>query len=86
MTGTASDRAALAAIITRTRYLLLDFDGPVCSIFAGLPAPTVAEELRKLFTPDQLFTSPAAKGGRFIPCRLRVQLVPESRQDHGLIL
>jgi phosphoglycolate phosphatase len=54
MTGTASDRAALAAIITRTRYLLLDFDGPVCSIFAGLPAPTVAEELRKLFTPDQL--------------------------------
>jgi phosphoglycolate phosphatase len=54
MTGTASDRAALAAIIIRTRYLLLDFDGPVCSIFAGLPAPTVAEELRKLFTPEQL--------------------------------
>jgi phosphoglycolate phosphatase len=54
MTGTASDRAALAVVVTRTRYLLLDFDGPVCSIFAGLPAPTVAEELRKLFTPDQL--------------------------------
>jgi phosphoglycolate phosphatase len=54
MTGTASDRAALAAVVTRTHYLLLDFDGPVCSIFAGLPAPTVAEELRKLFTPEQL--------------------------------
>jgi HAD superfamily hydrolase (TIGR01509 family) len=27
--------------------LLLDFDGPVCSIFAGLPAPHVAGELVK---------------------------------------
>ena len=25
--------------------LLLDFDGPVCSIFAGYPAPRVAAEL-----------------------------------------
>jgi phosphoglycolate phosphatase len=47
-------RADLAAIIARTRYLLLDFDGPVCSIFAGLPAPDVADQLRKLFTPGQL--------------------------------
>jgi HAD superfamily hydrolase (TIGR01662 family) len=54
MTGTSNDRAALAAIVTRTRYLLIDFDGPVCSIFAGLPASTVAEELRKLFTANQL--------------------------------
>ena len=44
----------LGAIVARTRYLLLDFDGPVCSIFAGLPAPEVADELRKLFTPKQL--------------------------------
>lgn len=28
--------------------LLLDFDGPVCSIFAGLPAPRVAGELVEL--------------------------------------
>ena len=54
MTGTDTDRAALAAIVTRTRYLLLDFDGPVCSIFAGLPAPTVADQLRKLFIAEQL--------------------------------
>ena len=31
------------------RHLLLDFDGPICSIFAGLPAATVADRLRKLF-------------------------------------
>jgi phosphoglycolate phosphatase len=54
MTAPGNDRAALAAIVTRTRYLLLDFDGPVCSIFAGLPAPTVADQLRKRFTADQL--------------------------------
>jgi len=39
---------ALAEIIGRTRYLLLDFDGPICSVFAGLPAPIVASRLRNL--------------------------------------
>ena len=48
-----TDDAGLGAIIARTRYLLLDFDGPICSIYAGLPAPTVAEKLRQLF-PDEL--------------------------------
>ncbi len=47
MTGTT-----LSAILARTRHLLLDFDGPICSIFAGLPASVVADRLRKLFPPD----------------------------------
>jgi len=38
----------LASIIEHARVLLIDFDGPICSIFAGYPAPTVAEELRQL--------------------------------------
>lgn len=38
----------LVELLRRTRVLLLDFDGPVCSIFAGRPAPTVANELRDL--------------------------------------
>jgi HAD superfamily hydrolase (TIGR01662 family) len=57
MTSPGTDTAALGAIIARTRYLLLDFDGPICSIYAGLPAPTVAEKLRKLFPgelPDEI--------------------------------
>ena len=49
MTSPGTDAAALGAIIARTRYLLLDFDGPICSIYAGLPAPTVADKLRQLF-------------------------------------
>jgi phosphoglycolate phosphatase len=38
----------LDTIVSRTRHLLLDFDGPICSIYAGLPAVTVAGRLRKL--------------------------------------
>jgi hypothetical protein len=36
----------LNATMRATRYLLLDFDGPICSIFAGLPAPVVAQRLK----------------------------------------
>ena len=61
MTSPGTDAAGLSAIISRTRYLLLDFDGPICSIYAGLPAPTVAAQLRKLFPgdlPDDIANSP----------------------------
>ncbi|MFF0343483.1 HAD family hydrolase [Kribbella sp. NPDC004875] len=39
---------ALAAILRRSPVILLDFDGPVCSVFAGYPAPQITEELRAL--------------------------------------
>jgi len=45
MTGTK-----LRQIIAATRHLLLDFDGPVCSIFAGTPAAVVARQLRDSLT------------------------------------
>lgn len=54
MIPAASGAADLAAIVARTRYLLLDFDGPICSIFSGLPASAVTEKLRKLLPADQL--------------------------------
>lgn len=38
----------LADVMSRSRYLLFDFDGPICSIFAGLPAPKVAAHLREM--------------------------------------
>lgn len=41
-------RSNLTLIAKRTRYLLLDFDGPVCAVFAGHPAKAVAAELRLL--------------------------------------
>ena len=54
MTTADAHAADLGAILARTRYLLIDFDGPICSIYAGLPAPRVAAQLRKLFTGRQL--------------------------------
>ncbi|MFF3854700.1 HAD family hydrolase [Micromonospora sp. NPDC002575] len=39
---------ALAAIVARARVVLLDFDGPVCSVFARHPASAVADGLRQL--------------------------------------
>jgi hypothetical protein len=37
----------LREIIRNSRHLLLDFDGPICSIFAGTPAPVIAAQLRQ---------------------------------------
>ena len=48
MTSPAANSSDLDAIVSRTRHLLLDFDGPVCSVFAGLPAHIIADRLRKL--------------------------------------
>ena len=50
MTTSSPTGATVDDIIARTSYVLLDFDGPVCDIYAGLPAATVAERLRKLLT------------------------------------
>jgi phosphoglycolate phosphatase len=37
-----------ADILARAHTLLLDFDGPVCAVFAGIPAPVVADQLRQV--------------------------------------
>lgn len=42
--------AALDDILRRTRHLLMDFDGPICSLFAGTPTASVADRLRKVIT------------------------------------
>jgi HAD superfamily hydrolase (TIGR01549 family) len=41
---------SLTEVVAGAKALLLDFDGPVCSVFAGYPAPRIAEELRGLLT------------------------------------
>ncbi|WP_432981585.1 HAD family hydrolase [Dactylosporangium sp. CA-233914] len=38
----------LRSLLARSRAILLDFDGPVCSIFSGYPAPLIAAELLNL--------------------------------------
>ena len=61
MTSPGIDAASLGAVISRTRYLLLDFDGPICSIYAGLTDATVAAQLRKLIPgelPEEIASTP----------------------------
>jgi phosphoglycolate phosphatase len=45
-----SQDAALVKVMGSSRHLLFDFDGPICSIFAGLRAPLVAAHLSKALT------------------------------------
>jgi len=40
------DPEVLRRILADTEALLLDFDGPICSVFAGFPAHVVADQLR----------------------------------------
>jgi phosphoglycolate phosphatase len=42
---TAATVGALARLLARTRYLLLDFDGPICAFFAGRPVRELVVEL-----------------------------------------
>lgn len=37
----------LVEVLGRARAVLFDFDGPICSVFAGEPAPGVARDLRE---------------------------------------
>ncbi|MFF5975729.1 HAD family hydrolase [Streptomyces sp. NPDC012769] len=39
---------ALASLLLRCDAVLFDFDGPICHVFEGLPAPRVAQELSTL--------------------------------------
>ena len=48
MTPPIDDPEAIRSILGTTEALLLDFDGPVCSVFAGFPAPVVADQLRDI--------------------------------------
>lgn len=40
----------LGSLLATASVLLLDFDGPVCRLFAGYPAPTIADQLRGIVT------------------------------------
>jgi phosphoglycolate phosphatase len=49
---TTSPVADLTELLARTRCLLLDFDGPICAIFAGRPARDVVLELLDVLSTD----------------------------------
>jgi phosphoglycolate phosphatase len=60
MTLSLPDEQALAGILDRARCLLIDFDGPICDIYAGITDATVADRLRKVITGQGITAMPAA--------------------------
>ncbi|MFB7372554.1 hypothetical protein ACFC0D_22215 [Streptomyces sp. NPDC056222] len=40
----------LPAVLANARVIFFDFDGPVCDVFAGLPAHDVAKQLTALLS------------------------------------
>ncbi|GAA4106171.1 HAD-IA family hydrolase [Streptomyces hundungensis] len=40
-----TDDDRLRSVLAGTRVLFFDFDGPICDVFAGLPAPEAAKQL-----------------------------------------
>ncbi|WP_020670417.1 HAD family hydrolase [Amycolatopsis nigrescens] len=44
----AGDETTARDLLARAHALLLDFDGPVCAVFSGFPAPVVADQLRTI--------------------------------------
>jgi len=46
MSADGGEMLDIADLLSSTRDVLLDFDGPICSIFAEFPAPMVAAHLR----------------------------------------
>ncbi|RKT16582.1 HAD superfamily hydrolase (TIGR01509 family)/HAD superfamily hydrolase (TIGR01549 family) [Streptomyces sp. 1114.5] len=69
----------LANVLRPVKHVLLDFDGPVCSVFAGLPAPEIARRLREglLASGDQ---APAGAEEESDPLAL-LRLVSDARPD-----
>lgn len=63
MTVVRSDESA-ARLLTSARLLLLDFDGPVCAVFAGQSAATVADELRAFVTAHGIALSREVQEGQ----------------------
>jgi beta-phosphoglucomutase-like phosphatase (HAD superfamily) len=50
----------LDTLARRTRHVLIDFDGPICEIFAGTPSRAVADELRRQLRAAHIDIPPAA--------------------------
>lgn len=47
----ADNTRLLQELVAGCEHLLLDFDGPVCRLFAGMPAPSIAANLVALLPP-----------------------------------
>lgn len=61
MTAAGTPVDAVDRILLRTCHLLIDFDGPVCSLFAGTPTAPIAARLRAILTSAGVALPPAIR-------------------------
>src|SRR5260221_9251917 len=57
----AARNGELDTLARRTRHVLIDFDGPICEIFAGTPGHDVADELRRQLRAVRIDIPPGAE-------------------------
>ncbi|SEE26754.1 haloacid dehalogenase superfamily, subfamily IA, variant 1 with third motif having Dx(3-4)D or Dx(3-4)E [Streptomyces sp. 3213] len=69
-TASADD---LRKLISSVRYVLWDLDGPICRLFAGHSAATIASELVSLLGPDEQF--------KLLPTKERL-----TKDPHGMLV
>ncbi|MCX5213150.1 HAD-IA family hydrolase [Kitasatospora sp. NBC_00240] len=72
-------RGSLADVLRPVKHVLLDFDGPVCSVFAGFPASEVARRLREGLLAVGEHTPPGAEDETDPLALLR--LIADARPD-----
>ncbi|GAB3399189.1 HAD family hydrolase [Flindersiella endophytica] len=57
------EKTRLSRLLRESVALLLDFDGPICSVFAGRPASMVAFRLRAFLEQENVRVPPRLAGG-----------------------
>ncbi|WP_433186418.1 HAD family hydrolase [Actinoallomurus sp. CA-150999] len=77
-----SPTTVLAEVPVHSSHLLFDFDGPICSIFSGLPAPAIAAHLRELVTSQgvDIIGNTAASRDPFDVLRFAATISPDLTQ------
>lgn len=81
MTSAADLRAQLRQLLSGARVLLLDFDGPICHLFAGHPARQVADAVRAYATEHGDDLSEPNSGDPLVLLRVAYQHSPEFGRD-----
>lgn len=81
MTLPAGARAQLADLLRGARVLLLDFDGPVAHLFAGHPAPDVADAVRQFATVRGIDLSEVHTSDPLVLLRAAYRHSPDSGRD-----
>jgi phosphoglycolate phosphatase-like HAD superfamily hydrolase len=46
--GVAAAEVAVSSVLRSAKYVLMDFDGPICNLFEGRPADRIAQAMRSM--------------------------------------